>query len=174
MDKVGFFRRLISYIIDWIIVAVLGLIILGIFGLFSFVTADTVVGKIPLTSSHVIGGALAVLWWMLYYVYFWASSGQTPGKMILGIEVLGLFIKHAVLAMRLMANMFAGHLVLAVIITFIAVTAQTTIFLWLPVTIACVIGTMAISLLELFIAFLQAYIFVFLSALFIGMAVHQH
>lgn len=88
MDKVGFFPRLISYIIDWIIVAVVALIIFGIFGLFSFATADTVLGKIPLTSSHVIGGALAVLWWMLYYVYFWASSGQTIGKMILGIEVV--------------------------------------------------------------------------------------
>jgi F-type H+-transporting ATPase subunit a len=37
-----------------------------------------------------------------------------------------------------------------------------------------VLGAVALSLLELFVAFLQAYIFVFLSALFIGMAVHQH
>ena len=88
MDKVGFFPRLISYIIDWIIVAMVALILFWIFGLFSFVTAEPVVSKNPFTSSHVIGGALAVLWWMVYYVYFWASSGQTLGKMILGIEVI--------------------------------------------------------------------------------------
>jgi F-type H+-transporting ATPase subunit a len=39
---------------------------------------------------------------------------------------------------------------------------------------ASVLGAMALNLLELFVAFLQAYIFVFLSALFIGMAVHPH
>jgi F-type H+-transporting ATPase subunit a len=42
------------------------------------------------------------------------------------------------------------------------------------VTAASVLGAVAVSLLELLVAFLQAYIFAFLSALFIGMAVHQH
>ncbi len=94
--------------------------------------------------------------------------------MILVIEVLGLCIKHSVLAVRLLANMFAGHLVLAVLIAFIGATAESFIVLWLGVTFASVLGAAALSLLELFVAFLQAYIFAFLSALFIGMAVHQH
>ncbi len=94
--------------------------------------------------------------------------------MILVIEVLGLCIKHSVLAVRLLANMFAGHLVLAVLIAFIGATAESFIVLWMGVTIASVCGAAALSLLELFVAFLQAYIFAFLSALFIGMAVHQH
>lgn len=93
--------------------------------------------------------------------------------MLLVIEVAGLFIKHVVLAVRLLANMFAGHLVLAVILGFIAATAHSMV-LWLGVTFASVLGAAALSLLELFVAFLQAYIFAFLSALFIGMAVHQH
>ena len=42
------------------------------------------------------------------------------------------------------------------------------------VTGASILGAIAISLLELFVAFLQAYIFTFLAALFIGMAVHPH
>ena len=46
--------------------------------------------------------------------------------------------------------------------------------LWYGVTPLAVFGGTAISMLELFIAFLQAYIFAFLAALFIGMAVHQH
>ena len=94
--------------------------------------------------------------------------------MIFVIEIGGMLIKHFVLSVRLLANMFAGHLVLAVIIGFIAATAHQHIALWLGVTGASIFGAVAINLLELFVAFLQAYIFVFLSALFIGMAVHPH
>lgn len=92
--------------------------------------------------------------------------------MILSIELFGLLIKHFVLAIRLFANMFAGHLVLAVVIGFIAQTAGLAI--WFGVMPASVFGAVALNLLELFVAFLQAYIFAFLSALFIGMAIHQH
>jgi F-type H+-transporting ATPase subunit a len=92
--------------------------------------------------------------------------------MIFAIEVMGLLIKHFILAMRLLANMMAGHLVLAVILAFIA--ASATSMAWYAVTPASVLGAVALSLLELFVAFLQAYIFTFLSALFIGMAVHPH
>ena len=92
--------------------------------------------------------------------------------LILFLEVFGLAIKHFVLSVRLLANMFAGHLVLAVIVGFIAQTAHLAI--WYAVMPVSVFGATALSLLELFVAFLQAYIFAFLSALFIGMAVHQH
>jgi F-type H+-transporting ATPase subunit a len=92
--------------------------------------------------------------------------------MIFAIELLGLLIKHGVLAVRLLANMMAGHVVLAVIIAFIAASAQS--LLWWAVMPASVLGATALSMLELFVAFLQAYIFTFLSALFIGMAVHPH
>jgi F-type H+-transporting ATPase subunit a len=87
------------------------------------------------------------------------------------IEVAGLLIRHVVLAVRLFANMFAGHVVLAVILGFI-IMAQGFIF-W-PVMGASVFGLILLSLLEMFVAFLQAYIFTFLSALFIGSAVHPH
>lgn len=92
--------------------------------------------------------------------------------MILGIEIFGLFIKHTILAVRLLANMFAGHLVLGVIVGFIPLFAGS--MLWWGVMPAAVLGATALSLLELFVAFLQAYVFAFLSALFIGMCVHQH
>jgi F-type H+-transporting ATPase subunit a len=94
--------------------------------------------------------------------------------MLLAIEIVGLGIRHCVLAVRLLANMFAGHLVLAVMVEFIAATAGTIFLLWAGVTIGSVLAATALSLLELFVAFLQAYVFVFLSALFIGMAIHQH
>lgn len=94
--------------------------------------------------------------------------------LIFVIEVLGLFIKHGVLAVRLLANMMAGHVVLAVILAFIGASAVAGQYIWGGVTVASVLGATALGLLELFVAFLQAYIFVFLSALFIGAAVHPH
>lgn len=92
--------------------------------------------------------------------------------MILIIEIFGLFIKHTILAVRLLANMFAGHLVLGVIVGFIPLFAGSA--LWWGVMPAAIFGATALSMLELFVAFLQAYVFAFLSALFIGMCVHQH
>jgi F-type H+-transporting ATPase subunit a len=88
------------------------------------------------------------------------------------IEVAGLLIRHVVLAVRLFANMFAGHVVLAVILGFILMARGSS--LYVPVVASSVIGVILLSLLELFVAFLQAYIFTVLSALFIGSAVHPH
>ena len=88
------------------------------------------------------------------------------------IEVAGLLIRHIVLAVRLFANMFAGHVVLAVILGFILMARGSSLFV--PVMASSVIGVILLSLLEMFVAFLQAYIFTFLSALFIGSAVHPH
>jgi F-type H+-transporting ATPase subunit a len=86
------------------------------------------------------------------------------------IEFAGTFIKSAVLGVRLFANMFGGHMALAVILGFIVLAGNS--LLWPLVTVASVLGVVALSLLELFIAFLQAYIFVFLTALFMGMSLH--
>jgi F-type H+-transporting ATPase subunit a len=88
------------------------------------------------------------------------------------IEMFGLFVKHFVLAVRLFANMLAGHLVLAVFIGFIGVTSATALF-WGVAPIS-ILATIAFSVLELFVAVLQAYVFTFLAALFIGSAQHAH
>jgi F-type H+-transporting ATPase subunit a len=93
---------------------------------------------------------------------------------VFGIEIFGLLVKHSVLAVRLLANMMAGHVVLSVILAFIGASAVAGQYIWGGVTAASVLGATALSLLELFVAFLQAYIFTFLSALFIGAAVHPH
>lgn len=93
--------------------------------------------------------------------------------MIWGIEVVGLIIKHSVLAIRLFANMMAGHTVIAVILGFIAAVADQGWLFYLVVP-ASLLGQVGIGLLELFVAFLQAYIFAYLATLFIGTAVHPH
>ncbi|MDP8205628.1 MAG: F0F1 ATP synthase subunit A [Candidatus Electryonea clarkiae] len=79
------------------------------------------------------------------------------------IEIFGLFVKHFALCIRLFANMLAGHTVIGV---FIALILSPF------VAFASVPGAVAISMLELFVAFLQAYIFVMLSSLFIGSTIH--
>jgi F-type H+-transporting ATPase subunit a len=94
---------------------------------------------------------------------------------IFAIEVVGLFIRHGVLAVRLLANMVAGHLVLLGILglALVAVGGLTSPKWWLTAIIS-VVGATLFSILELFVALLQAYVFTFLSALFIGSAVHKH
>jgi len=92
--------------------------------------------------------------------------------LIFVIEVMGFLIKHFVLAVRLFANMMAGHLVMAVIVAFIGATAGSLVhYMVIP---ASVLGATAISVLELFVAFLQAFIFTFLAALFVNAATHHH
>ncbi len=113
---------------------------------------------------------------------FWKSlvpGMELPGALkyilvplIWAIELLGLFIKHGVLAVRLYANIMAGHTVIAVILTFIyAAYGSWVYYMVLP---ASILGQVGIGMLELFVAFLQAYIFAFLAALFIGAAVNPH
>lgn len=90
------------------------------------------------------------------------------------IEVIGMCIRHTVLSVRLLANMVAGHLVLLGIMGLIAGAAAASTPKWLLVTAISVLGSTLFSCLELFVAFLQAYIFTFLAALFIGLVIHEH
>ncbi|MBS0203121.1 MAG: F0F1 ATP synthase subunit A [Planctomycetes bacterium] len=87
------------------------------------------------------------------------------------IEAGGLLIKHGVLAVRLFANIMAGHTVLGVFLGFIAVANGP---IWGIVMPASIIGQVAIGMLELFVAFLQAYVFALLASLFISAAVNPH
>ena len=91
------------------------------------------------------------------------------------VEILGMLVKPFALSIRLMANMTAGHVLVAVLIGLSATVyamGNTGGFL---INGVIVLGTTAIMVLELFVAFLQAYIFTFLTTLFIGqMVVHEH
>jgi F-type H+-transporting ATPase subunit a len=163
--------------------------------LFFFILGCNLFGMIPWmgspTGALAVTGTMAIITFLVVIgagmaklgpIGFWKA--QVPHMdlppalaivlkpMIFAIEILGLFIKHFVLAIRLLANMMAGHFVVAVIMGFIAASATSMAFY--GVAPASVLGAVAISLLELFVAFLQAYIFTFLAALFIGMAVHEH
>ncbi len=91
------------------------------------------------------------------------------------IELMGAVVKPFALAIRLFANMTGGHIVVAVLLGFAVTGVQMAMEgTWgmLGVTAAAGLGAVAINLLEIFVAFLQAYIFTFLTALFLGAAIH--
>ncbi len=103
---------------------------------------------------------------------FWKGliPSGVPGfilPLIAVLEVLSLFIKHAVLAMRLFANMTAGHIAILALISIIFIF-QSWVITPFPIITAAIIG-----LLETLVSVLQAYIFTLLSSVFIGAALHQ-
>lgn len=83
------------------------------------------------------------------------------------VEILGLFTKPFALAIRLFANMTAGHIVIMALIGLIFILRT---YFVVPVSISF---ALFIFLLEILVALIQAYIFTMLSSLFIGMAYHQ-
>ncbi len=100
---------------------------------------------------------------------FWMPGVPVPMKIILmPIELLGMFTKPFALMIRLFANMMAGHVVVFSLLGLIFIFQN-----WIA-SPAFFGFTLFISVIELLVAFLQAYIFTLLSALYIGMAVVEH
>jgi F-type H+-transporting ATPase subunit a len=86
---------------------------------------------------------------------------------IIPIEIISQFTKPFSLAIRLFANMLAGHAVILVFLTLI-LSMKSYIFGLLPLA-----GVVVMSAFEIFVALIQAYIFAILSALYIGAAIHS-
>ncbi len=100
---------------------------------------------------------------------FWMPGVPVPMKIMLApIELLGIFIKPFSLMIRLFANMTAGHIIVMTLLGLIVVFQN-----WIAGP-AFFGFTIFISVIELLVAFLQAYIFTLLSSLYIGMAVEEH
>lgn len=182
--------------------------------LFLFVFAMNLIGMVPFlgspTASIMVTAALA----LVSFVVIHASGVMEMGtgkylktfiphieleggpamKLMGGVITVGMaileyataFIRASVLAIRLFANMLAGHTVLFMILFFIAMVSDPAYqidfvkeqpegvqnLIWGGTTLFSVALVSALSLLELFIAGLQAFIFTFLTAVFIGLAKH--
>ncbi len=168
-----------------------------IWSCFFYVLICNLLGALPWLGSATaeinVTGALAVTVFGTVIAYgskelgfagFWKAlcpHMDVPGAlkpllipMIWCIELLGLFIKHGVLAVRLFANIMAGHTVIAVFLGFIAMPGIVNTGLFWIVTPSSILAQVGVGMLELFVAFLQAYIFSFLATLFISTAVHPH
>ena len=100
---------------------------------------------------------------------FWMPGLPTMMKIFLmPIEILGVFIKPISLTIRLFANITAGHILVLSLISLIF------IFKSVAASAMAVPFTVFISMIELLVGFLQAFIFAMLSALYIGMAIEEH
>jgi F-type H+-transporting ATPase subunit a len=137
------------------------------------------------TGNIFVTATLAVTTLMMIVFYGFRTNGIAYAKhffmgpfpiniLIAVLEVIGLFAKSFALAVRLFANMMAGHILLAVLLMFIAMAFSAGAVIGSLVAIPVVLGSIAINMLELFVAFLQAFIFTFLSCVFIGQAVNIH
>ncbi len=90
------------------------------------------------------------------------------------IELLGIFVKPFALTVRLFANIFAGHTAILVFICLIFITMSVNKYLGGAMTVISVFFTVFMNILELLVAFIQAFVFTMLSAVFIGLAQPQH
>ena len=153
--------------------------------LFFFILFGNFLGLIPysatFTSNIAVTATLAIISFIMIQLggirqngFFGYFKGLVPHgipvvllPLMVLVEILGLFTKPFALAIRLFANMIAGHIVILALIGLIFFMG--TIFV-APVSIAFAVF---IYLLEILVALIQAYIFTMLSSLFIGMAVHQ-
>lgn len=171
-----------------------------IWSVFFFVLVINILGLLPipvvssLFGTHLGGTATGNIWvtamlaivTMVMMVFNGLRLGGKqylahfcPGPLWLApllvpVEIIGLFAKIFALTVRLFANMIAGHILLAVLLSFIMMAGSKSAGLGLGVAVPVVIGSVAINLLELFVAFLQAFIFTFLTTLFIGTSIVFH
>lgn len=141
------------------------------------------------TSNLWVTGALALIAGIFFNVaaikrlgvggFLHHLTGGSPWfiwPIMIPIEFFGQFlIKPVALAIRLFANMTAGHILLATLLSFIAAiwTSDSGFALAGGVTIVSLIGATAIYFLEIFVGFLQAFIFTFLTAVFISLMDHH-
>ena len=132
------------------------------------------------TANLYVTGALATFAFFLFHIagiyekgfvkYFATLSPKVPWPMLpfmFLMELISSFVRLFSLAIRLFANILAGHILLAVLLGFIV------LFKNFMVAFSSILATTLMSLLEIFVAFLQAYIFTFLTAIFIGFAISE-
>jgi len=106
--------------------------------------------------KHLTGGAPWYIW-----------------PILVPVEALGIFVKPIALAIRLFANMTAGHTLLATLFMFVGLVVNQGVLLSGPVTLLSAAAAVAIYFLEIFVAFLQAFIFMFLTGVFIAQLSHH-
>jgi len=108
-----------------------------------------------------------------YIKHLTAEAPIFVWPIIIPIEIMGTFIKPIALAIRLFANMTAGHILVAVLLGFAAEGFVKADVIGIPVGIVSSISVVAIYFLELFVAFLQAFVFMFLTTVFISLLAHH-
>jgi F-type H+-transporting ATPase subunit a len=110
----------------------------------------------------------------MHYIAHFCPGPLWLAPLLVPVEIIGLIAKIFALCVRLFANMVAGHVLLAVLLSFIFLVGAQSVAGGLGVGVLVVVVSVAFYMLEIFVAFLQAFIFTFLTTLFIGQAILFH
>jgi F-type H+-transporting ATPase subunit a len=159
-----------------------------VFTLFMFILVANLIGLIPytftITSHIIITAALALTVFVTVLVYgFWKNGLKffklfVPSgipvyilPLIVFIEVLSFISRPISHSVRLFANMLAGHITLKVFAGFVTMLGGLGYLGWLGATLPLVL-VIALTALELLVAFLQAYVFAILTCIYLNDAIH--
>jgi F-type H+-transporting ATPase subunit a len=159
-----------------------------VFSLFMFICISNLVGIIPYTftvSSHlIVTVALALLVFFIVLFYGFYKNGLKFFKLfvpsgvpiyilplVVFIEVISFFLKPVSHSVRLFANMLAGHIALKVFASFIGMLGAIGFIGWIGAVLPLGL-TIALTALELLVAFLQAYVFAILTCIYLNDAIH--
>ena len=162
--------------------------------IFFFIFINNLMGLIPffpgganLTGNITITLVLAIFTFVITSVsgsrYYWVHLVNAPGipwwlklpiPLMPIVEIMSVFLKPFVLTIRLFANITAGHIIALGFYCMIFIFAEISPYAAYGVSIVSVLFTVFMSLLELLVAFIQAYVFTLLSAIYVGMALENH
>ena len=152
---------------------------------FFFILLNNLLGLVPIFpgASNVTGNIAVTMTLALFTLVltnvngtkdYWKHIFATPGvpifvlPILIIVEIIGIFTKPFALMVRLFANITAGHIIILSLVSIIFIFKSTSY-----AAISIPFG-LFMSMLEILVAFLQAFIFTMLSSLFIGMAVQKH
>lgn len=161
---------------------------------FFFIFFNNLLGLIPffpfganVTGNLAVTAVLALFTFVIttisgnknYYAHIFNTPGvpwwlKIPIPLMPIIELVGVFTKPFVLMVRLFANITAGHIIILGFISLIFVFGQASAYAGYGMSIISIAMSIFINFLELLVAFIQAYVFTLLSAIYFGMAVEEH
>ena len=160
--------------------------------LFLFILCVNLAGMIPqmktATSNISVTAALALCsgalivgsglkyngWWGFLKGFVPSGTPWWLIPLIFPLEVFSLIIKVCVLAIRLFANMLSGHIVLICLLLLVFIVGETSKSAGVAALVPAMILEIFMTCLELLVAFLQAYVFTLLTAIFAGSVIHTH
>ncbi|HNS16247.1 MAG TPA: F0F1 ATP synthase subunit A [Bacteroidales bacterium] len=162
--------------------------------LFFFIFLNNLIGVIPffpgganVTGNIAVTGVMAIITFIVTIFSgnkdYWKHIVNTPGvpwwlkfplPLMPVVEIMGVFTKPFILMIRLFANITAGHIIILGFISLIFIFGQMNAALGYGISVVSILFAVFMGLLELLVAFIQAYVFTLLSALYFGMAQEEH
>jgi F-type H+-transporting ATPase subunit a len=161
---------------------------------FFFILINNLMGLVPIfpfganvTGSISVTFSLALLTFIIILLngnkHYWGHIFAMPGVpkpvllILTPVEILGVFLRPAILMIRLFANITAGHIIVLSFFALIFIFGEINAGLGWGVSIFTLLFTVFMSMLELLVAFIQAFVFTFLAAMYFGAAIegsHEH